>query len=130
MKKIIMFIFLLGLSLGVMTTSIVNIGLKKEVQVEKESIEDRYSEKEEIEEEQHNDKIQINEKEEYVNITVKSGYTSHRVIDILYENELIYNKEDFKLMLDLLNLNSKIKVGEINIKKGSSMKSIIDKLTN
>ncbi|KXZ39798.1 YceG-like family protein [Alkalithermobacter thermoalcaliphilus JW-YL-7 = DSM 7308] len=137
MKKAILSLFLLGFSLGLMICSTLNIVInngnlsnelddkdvnRQEIKLD-ENLEENKDKISKKEEQQNND-------QEYVNIKIETGYTSDRVVDILYENELISNKEDFKLMLNLLQLNGKIKVGEKQIKKGSSMKSIIHILTN
>ncbi|WFD11705.1 hypothetical protein [Tepidibacter hydrothermalis] len=118
-QKIIFLTLGIGFSIGLLTSSLININydktkktsgleMKKEIEEKEEQIE-----KKEIEEkEEQIEKKEIEEKEklvdkkniedEFVNINIKNGYTCNEIADILYENELIYNKEDFKIIYNLM----------------------------
>lgn len=40
-----------------------------------------------------------------MNINIKNGYTCNEIADLLYEKELIFNKEDFKMIYNLMLLD-------------------------
>lgn len=140
MKKIILLIFLIGFSAGLMLSSSINIVnsrlVAKTKQIEKnEKNKEKLENKEQINKTKDLEKLPIKSQNkpipnEYVIIRIESGYTSETVANVLYDNQLISDKESFNTLIKSLNMSSKIKVGEKTIKKGSSMEEIINIITS
>ncbi|MEJ8554432.1 hypothetical protein [Tepidibacter sp. Z1-5] len=105
-QKIIFFTLAIGFSIGLLTSSLININIDKTkeasvLEEKKEKEKQKEKEKKEIEEKQ---KLveKKNIEDEFVNINIKNGYTCNEIADILYEKELIYDKEDFKMIYNLM----------------------------
>lgn len=140
MKKIILLIFLIGFSAGLILSSSINIVnsrlVAKTKQIEKnEKNKEKLENKEQINKTKDLEKLPIKSQNkpipnEYVIIRIESGYTSETVANVLYDNQLISDKESFNTLIKSLNMSSKIKVGEKTIKKGSSMEEIINIITS
>ncbi|SHG95429.1 beta/alpha barrel domain-containing protein [Tepidibacter thalassicus] len=133
MKKLILFIFIIGFSMGLIVSSSINIINNRTI--DKQNITKNKTEKTKIEmpkkiETPKNTISKENKKEEFITIVIQNGYTSEKVADILLDNGLIQHKQDFLTLLKSLNLSSKIRVGEKSIKKGISMLEIINIITS
>ncbi|SHH49369.1 MltG/YceG/YrrL family protein [Tepidibacter thalassicus] len=102
MKRIIFCIFILGLSLGVIISSSLNlIYSKNNVKIE-ETVNNHLEIKEKNKE---REKKQPKKEEEYVTIKIENGYTCDEISELLYKKGLINNKEDFKIMFNLKTLD-------------------------
>ncbi|MCT4509265.1 MAG: hypothetical protein N4A48_11035 [Tepidibacter sp.] len=152
MNKVFILILVLGISIGLLLGSSVNILAnnnsqpklkeKNEFSQPIDKVDNNQNNtnqvtkeepvKEEIVEEPIEEKVVEEDivKEEYVTIVIQNGFTSNKVADILYDHELIFNKNDFLTLLRCLNLSSRLRIGEKTIKRGSSMMEIIDIITN
>ncbi|MEJ8553280.1 hypothetical protein [Tepidibacter sp. Z1-5] len=138
MNKVFTLILVIGISIGLLLGSSINILANKNYSQSRDRKENEFSQPINNKSQNQDDNNQIsnkqtlkeNNKEGYVNIIIQNGFTSNKVADILYENKLIVNKEDFLTLLRCLDLSSKLRVGEKNIKKGSSMMEIINLITN
>ena len=104
-QKIIFFTLGIGFSIGLITSSVININLDKtketsslEIKKEIEKKKITGTETKEILIEKEKENIE----DEFENINIKNGYTCNEIADILYEKELIYNKEDFKMIYNLM----------------------------
>lgn len=140
MHKVFTIILVIGISIGLLLGSSINILANKnhnQAENKKQNEFDRKINNETQNSDSHNKivseepiKQDNKDTEMYINIIIQNGFTSNKVADILYENELIFNKNDFLTLLRCLDLSSKLRVGEKTIKKGSSMIEIIDIITN
>ncbi len=141
MRKVFTIILVIGISIGLLLGSSINVLVNKNNNQYENKKENEFAQKINNEPQHPNSNNNQVSKEEpfkknnkddevYVNIIIQNGFTSNNVADILYENELILNKDDFLTLLRCLDLSSKLRVGEKNIKKGSSMMEIIDIITN
>ncbi len=139
MKKIIFFVFLLGISLGLIISSTINLlqtqkdksfentkEKEKKLAIEKVDEEVKKTQEESPKEDIQIDKKEIidntlnekeKEKEEFATITIEENDTSSQIADILYEKELISSKEDFKILFNLKTLDM-YKAGEVITQKG------------
>lgn len=104
-QKIIFFTLGIGFSIGLITSSVININVDKtketsslEIKKEIEKKKITGTETKEILIEKEKENIE----DEFENINIKNGYTCNEIADILYEKELIYNKEDFKMIYNLM----------------------------
>lgn len=99
MQKIIFFTLGIGFSIGLITSSVININLGKTKETSSLEIKKEIQKKEIKEKETKQIVIKKdNVENEFVNIDIKNGYTCNEIADILYKKELIYNKEDFKMI--------------------------------
>lgn len=139
MNKVFTLILVIGISIGLLLGSSINILTNKNYDQSENKKQNEFDKKiNKDSQSQDSDKKVVSEKplkeneneEIYINIIIQNGFTSNKVADILYENELIFNKNDFLTLLRCLDLSSKLRVGEKTIKKGSSMIEIIDIITN
>ena len=140
MHKVFTIILVIGISIGLLLGSSINILANKNHNQDENKKQNEFDQKinNEIQNSDTDNKITSEERikqdnkdtEMYINIIIQNGFTSNKVADILYENELIFNKNDFLTLLRCLDLSSKLRVGEKTIKKGSSMIEIIDIITN
>lgn len=139
MNKVFTLILVIGISIGLLLGSSINILTNKNYDQSENKEQNEFDKKiNNDSQNQDSDKKVVSEKplkenkdeEMYINIIIQNGFTSNKVADILYENELIFNKNDFLTLLRCLDLSSKLRVGEKTIKKGSSMVEIIDIITN
>ena len=139
MNKVFTLILVIGISIGLLLGSSINILTNKNYDQSENKKQNEFDKKiNKDSQSQDSDKKVVSEKplkeneneEMYINIIIQNGFTSNKVADILYENELIFNKNDFLTLLRCLDLSSKLRVGEKTIKKGSSMIEIIDIITN
>lgn len=138
MKKIILFVLLIGISLGLIISSTINMIYskhhkiedienkkvvktvkihKKELDKQKEKKEDTKINKEEILNNTINQQKNENKQEEYVSIIIQDGYNSSQIADILYEKGLISSKEDFKILFNLKTIDV-YKAGDTITRKG------------
>ncbi|MCT4507970.1 MAG: hypothetical protein N4A48_04290 [Tepidibacter sp.] len=98
-QKIIFFTLFMGISIGLITSSLININFNKTKEVSILENEKKIEKKENIEQ------ILVQEdtiENEFVNINIKSGYTCNEITDLLYQKELISNKEDFKIIYNIM----------------------------
>ncbi|WFD12060.1 hypothetical protein [Tepidibacter hydrothermalis] len=138
MNKVFTLILIIGISIGLLLGSSINILANKNHNQSEGKKENEFSQTINKESQNQDDNNQISNEqplektdtEEYVNIIIQNGFTSNKVADILFENQLIFNKNDFLTLLKCLDLSSNLRVGEKKIKKGSSMMEIIDIITN
>ncbi len=65
-----------------------------------------------------------------VTFVVESGSTSYDVTDILFENNLIDDKESFNQYLIQNNYNTKIKTGTFTVSSNSTYEELANALTN
>ncbi len=66
---------------------------------------------------------------EFVDISIKQGYTSYIVADELLKNNLISSKTDFINRMDALQKSNKLQVGSFRLQRGSSIELIIEIIT-
>ncbi len=113
-QKIVFFTLFIGFSIGLITSSLININFDKRKETSvlkmKKEIEKKEIVKETVIEEK-------NIEDKFVNIDIKNGYTCNEITDLLYENGLIYNKEDFKIIYNLMLLDV-YESGNLLTKKG------------
>lgn len=118
MKKVILFVLLLGISLGLIISSTINVvyndlykELKDNAKNEKVVKTAKVNKNEEMQkeninkEEILNNTLQKQKQEEYVKIIIQEGHNSTQIADILYEKNLISSKEDFKILFNLKTLD-------------------------
>ncbi|WP_099189129.1 hypothetical protein [Tepidibacter mesophilus] len=141
MNKIFTLILIIGISIGLLIGSSINILINKDYHQTENTKKNQLNQtinktknnsqnQEDNNQVTNKESLNENNKEEYIKIIIQNGFTSNKVADILYENELILNKNDFLILLKSLDLSSKLRVGEKTIKKGSSMIEIINIITN
>ncbi|WP_099187196.1 hypothetical protein [Tepidibacter mesophilus] len=101
-QKIIIFTLCIGFSIGLITSSLINISFNK---TKKTSSLDNNKKIEKEEIIQETSVVEKKIEDEYVNINIKNGYTCNEIAELLYEKELIHNKEDFKIIYNLMLLD-------------------------
>ncbi|CAH2213994.1 hypothetical protein [Tepidibacter aestuarii] len=102
MQKIILFTLFIGFSTGLIVSSVININFDKVKETSVLEMKNEIEKKENIQEVLADKK---NIEDEFVNINIKNGYTCNEIADLLYEKELIFNKEDFKMIYNLMLLD-------------------------
>lgn len=64
-----------------------------------------------------------------VTISIKRGMSSNKVAEVLYENGLIHDANDFVDYIIAIRKEGQLRVGNYDINKGSSYKEIVAKIT-
>lgn len=75
--------------------------------------------------EQDNQTSESKETEEMIIVTIPKGSTSQKITHILLEKKLIKDKEEFLETARKLQLETKLKYGEFEIKPGSTYEEIL-----
>jgi cell division protein YceG involved in septum cleavage len=123
LKKIICCVFIVGLSLGLIISSSINLIYNKNNVKTKEAVNNNVKiDTLKINEENdlqnlEKEKVQQENNEEYVTIKIEDEYTCDEISELLYESGLISNKQDFKIMFNLKTLDI-FEAGKVLTNKG------------
>ncbi|MBB6213971.1 cell division protein YceG involved in septum cleavage [Anaerosolibacter carboniphilus] len=130
MKKHARYIFILGVGIGLIIASLLGLVGNKmanyqhevmgrlaaanQVGEEETSKDQGEEKKEEVQVEAEKEQ---NKESETVEILIKEGLSSEEIAEILYQNQLIADKEDFKILLNLKTLDT-VKAGQVLTDQG------------
>ncbi|OPX44559.1 hypothetical protein CLHUN_15530 [Ruminiclostridium hungatei] len=68
--------------------------------------------------------------ERNINVAIKQGFDSSKVIDVLLESGVISNKDKFAEVLDSYQASTKIKIGQYSFRKNDDYEYIVKTICN